>query len=317
MIRKFNYMVVILSSLILLSACAVPDGYVPSPEIAMSGAEADALLSLPEAVAFPEESSAYIYKQIINRDEMFDMTSSVAGVDLHSVDSIDVDAADNSGQTLSSFQANRGKVTSVNEIGYWTYDLNTDADEEESSYFIMNGDVVYTFPDDDTLRSMAVEYVNEHNIYNGEYSNVVVTDITTGMGETERVYRKNIYLYPSIDGYNVFGVFRITIEMDHNGQVHSVYKLANNVEVYASVNLKTRDDITEDLDQGNYSAGISSNLHDVEITSCHLAYYADAVVDKTTGDTYVYPVYVLLGNGKTDENLTKTFDVIIDAAAAA
>jgi hypothetical protein len=303
-------------TVIALGGCAVPEGYVPSPDIALPGSGTEALLSLPESVGLPEESSAYIYKQIINRDAMLDGASRVAGVDFHSADSLDVDAVDGSGQTLSSFQANDGSVTIENEIGHWTFSHTmTEHEEEEDFAFMINSDIIYTFPDDEALKSMAIEYVSANNIYSGEYSNIVISDTTTGMGETERVHRKSIYLFPSVNDYNVFGVFRIVIEVDHKGQIHSVYKLANNVEEYTSVVLKSRNDIAADLNEGNYSAGISSDLHDVEITSCHLAYYADTVVDKTTGDTYVYPVYVLLGNGKTDENATETFDVIIDATA--
>ena len=61
----------------------------------------------------------------------------------------------------------------------------------------------------------------------------------------------------------------------------------------------------------NYSASFTSDLTNAKITDCTLCYYADSV--KHDGKTYLFPVYVMNGEGTNTGGEKETFEIIIDA----
>lgn len=61
----------------------------------------------------------------------------------------------------------------------------------------------------------------------------------------------------------------------------------------------------------NYSASFSENLTAAKLNDCELGYYADGVAHN--GKTYLFPVYIMTGEGTNAAGEKETFDIIIDA----
>ena len=142
--------------------------------------------------------------------------------------------------------------------------------------------------------------------------NIRVTDQTGLLDDgTDGISRKNVYFYPQVDGKNVLGVYRISFDISLDGQIVSVFYLVNPVGESTTVNIKSSSEISSDVKSANYSASFSGDLTDAKITDCTLKYYADGVAHD--GKTYLFPVYVMTGEGTNAAGEKETFDIIIDA----
>ena len=96
-----------------------------------------------------------------------------------------------------------------------------------------------------------------------------------------------------------------------DGSINSVYYLASPTSSSASVSVKSSSELSSDLQSKNYSASFSGDLTDAKITDCKLGYYADGV--SHNGKTYLFPVYIMTGEGTNAAGEKETFDIIIDA----
>lgn len=65
------------------------------------------------------------------------------------------------------------------------------------------------------------------------------------------------------------------------------------------------------MQSANFSASFSGDLTNSKIADCKLGYYADGV--KHNGKTYLFPVYVMTGEGTNANGEIEAFDIIIDA----
>lgn len=113
------------------------------------------------------------------------------------------------------------------------------------------------------------------------------------------------------NGKSVSGRYRININVSLDGSINSVYYLASPTSSSASVSVKSSSELSSDLQSKNYSASFSGDLTDAKITDCKLGYYADGV--EHNGKTYLFPVYIMTGEGTNAAGEKETFDIIIDA----
>ena len=149
-------------------------------------------------------------------------------------------------------------------------------------------------------------------LWPGGVDNIQVADQTGMLDDgSDGLKMKTVYLYPSVDGKTVLGVYRISIDVNLEGEILSVYCLANPTGTSTEVALKSRAQVAADVENENYSASFTSNLTNAKITSCELGYYADGV--EHNGKTYLFPVYIMIGEGTNANGEKETFDIIIDA----
>lgn len=194
-------------------------------------------------------------------------------------------------------------VTIDSDTGYWTY-------EKKETYSALE-------PSDSPIsdaqaQTIATQLVEDNSLWSGEVYNTVVTDITEGgWNDEERLLGKSVYIYPSVDGKPILGIFRIIVSVNSDGEIFSVYKLATDIGEGISVEVKSRSVLKEDFTEKNYSDSCSESLRSPTIEEGTLEYYADA--KQVDGVTYLYPVYVFTGEGKTSDGEQETFDVILDA----
>lgn len=122
---------------------------------------------------------------------------------------------------------------------------------------------------------------------------------------------KTVYLYPRVDGKTVLGIYRISIDLSLDGDIQSIYYLATPVGEAKNVAVKSRNELSSDVRSANYSASFSENLTAAKLNDCELGYYADGVAHN--GKTYLFPVYIMTGEGTNAAGEKETFDIIIDA----
>ena len=296
---------------IAVVGCSSDKSYIPVPGIAMPGGETHTKIQFPEDLEMPETSTAKLYIQEVDIKERNRQVSEIMAVDIEQVEMTEMPGSPDMIQSYTKYELDKGRFTVENEIGYWTYDC--DIDDLDFQQLFDDPDLIYDFPSDDELTKKAVEYARALRLYDGEFSNVIIVDNTTEVWGKERVYEKDVYMYPSIDGYNVYGIFRIILKFNSLGEVKSVYKLANELGVHSDIKLKSREAVLKTLEAGEFSPSYSEELNDTVITSCHLAYYSDAIIDKKTRKSYVYPIYVLIGQGTNEYGEIQKFDIFIDA----
>lgn len=105
--------------------------------------------------------------------------------------------------------------------------------------------------------------------------------------------------------------YRISIDLSLDGDIQSIYYLATPVGEAKNVAVKSRNELSSDVRSANYSASFSENLTAAKLNDCELGYYADGVAHN--GKTYLFPVYVMTGEGTNAAGEKETFDIIIDA----
>lgn len=204
------------------------------------------------------------------------------------------------------YKLNNGHVLFDEESGYWFYAKSSNTTKQSTDKL--------NVPSDDEAIKIAEKFISTNKLFDGEIGNPVVSNVTTGgWGTPEQITAKTVYFYPSIEKYSVYGIYRIAITIGASGEISAIYKQANSVEKVSNVKLISKDTIQSKLDKKEYSASNSESLSGVKVNKLALEYYADGV--SVDGSTYVYPVYVLSGEGKTAAGETQTFDVIMDAIA--
>ena len=165
---------------------------------------------------------------------------------------------------------------------------------------------------DEEAIDIAVRFVEENGLWPdvSEYAQAV--DQTGLLDDGEQgVYMKSVYIYPDIDGRTVLGIYRICVDISLDGEILSVFCLANPTGASTEVELKSRVDIAADILLKNYNGDLCEIESGAKIVSCDLIYYADGYMHG--GKTYAFPVYCLGVEGKDSSGETVRSSILIDA----
>jgi len=296
MLTGLLLLVLLLNISYVITGCGVNSSEsFPHPTIAQSGALAEMELNFPNTLsARVSNDTVQAYELAVDLEAIPFEVESALGLDL----SI---ATEKTFENYTYYDNDEFTVMIDAETGYWTYKL-------KNAPSLLYDEMI----SDDEAIQIATQFVAENDLWTGEFSNIAVTN-TTGGGWTHEEYvkEKNIYFYPSIDGRSVLGIFRICVSLDPYGTIVDVKKQVNEVSVATQLPAKSLDSLQSDLNLHHYSGSFSESLDNAEISDCNLSYYADAI--SVEGKTYLYPVYVLLGEGETSSGEIETFDIIIDA----
>lgn len=295
---KFNGFIASLLALLLLivlGACGNNNTLTSvHPNIAQSGASASVKLSLPSDMKIDSANkTAKLYELTIDEAESISQIERCLDVDLSTVEKTTYELG--TIYTVGNYQIE------IDNDGYWFYEM--------IDYPPFRAGLSMS---DDEAIEIAKSFVEENGLWPGGVDNIQVAD-QTGMLDngTDGLKMKTVYLYPSVDGKTVLGIYRISIDVNLEGKILSVYCLANPTSVSSEVALKSRAQVAADVESKNYSASFTSDLTNAKITDCTLCYYADSV--KHDGKTYLFPVYVMNGEGTNTGGEKETFEIIIDA----
>ena len=166
---------------------------------------------------------------------------------------------------------------------------------------------------DENAARIAADYLREHGLLDESITSCDAIGLSEGLRSdgSYGVLSKTAYFYPQVEGLNVLGIFRIGAEVNTDGEVISIYYLTSPVVDKIPVETSSRAALEWAVAVNDYSGSYSQKLSDVKVTEGNYRLYADGVA--VDGKTYLYPVYVLIGEGTTPDGKTETFDVIIDA----
>lgn len=291
--KRSKLMALMLAVLLLAALCACGDGDA-RPELAQSGG-AGAELTLPDDVSVDSvDTTVPLYELKMDKATSVSQIERCLGIDLSKAEEIT--------NTLGNEYIIDGyRVDIESERGYWSYSMLNKPPTGAA----------LSMTDDEAL-AIAKKFVEDNDLWPDGTDNIRVVDQTGLLDDgTDGAYEKSVFFYPQVDGKNVLGVYRIAIDISLDGTIVSVYYLINPVGESTTVELKNRDDIASDIKSGNYSASPYIDMDDAKITGCKLGYYADGI--QHNGKTYLFPVYILTGEGTDMEGNTDTFDIIIDA----
>lgn len=198
-------------------------------------------------------------------------------------------------------------------IGDWTADIMTENGYWTIGYLGNKCGEADDISDEDAVK-IAAGYLKEHALIGDDVKMCDAIGLNEGLRDdgSYGVLSKEPYFYPKINEMTVLGIFRIGVTVNTDGKVVGVDYLVSPVVDKIPAVLADRPAIEAEIAAHNYSASFSQNLSDIKITAANYRLYADGkAVDD--GKTYLYPVLVLLGQGKTADGNIENFDVIIDA----
>lgn len=231
-----------------------------------------------------------------------DNDQSIAEKQIAACFDFDLSAAEKTSDSLSDYYTIDGYRADIEKgIGYWSViKLNPDPVKSGASMT------------DEKALEIANALFDKGGLWAEKIDNVKIVDqYDLNEDGVYGVSEKSVFYYPQIDGKSVSGRYRININVSLDGSINSVYYLVSPISCSASVNLKSNSEISSDVKSANYSASFSGDLTDAKITDCTLKYYADGVAHN--GKTYLFPVYIMTGEGTNAAGEKETFDIIIDA----
>ena len=294
---KHNKFIALLLAVLMLAAlCACGNDATLTavhPDIAQPGTEAQAELSLPSDLSIEAAGeTAALYE--------LDNDQSIAEKQIAACFDFDLSAAEKTSDSLSDYYIIDGYRADIEKgIGYWSViKLNPDPVKSGASMT------------DEKALEIANALFDKGGLWAEKIDNVKVVDqYDLNEDGVYGVSEKSVFYYPQVDGKSVSGRYRININVSLDGSINSVYYLVSPISSSASVNLKSSSEIISDVKSANYSASFSGDLTDAKSTDCTLKYYGVA----HNGKTYLFPVYIMTGEGTNAAGEKETFDIIIDA----
>ena len=265
------------------------------PDIAKTGMEILVPLTIPGSLKTDAPDSAkYVYELGVDIEQSKEQIERCLGTELGEPENDGFDE-------YISYIINDWNVNIIVENGYWTMRCfgETEGEAEDIS--------------DENAARIAADYLREHGLLDESITSCDAIGLSEGLRSdgSYGVLSKTAYFYPQVEGLNVLGIFRIGAEVNTDGEVISIYYLTSPVVDKIPVETSSRAALEWAVAVNDYSGSYSQKLSDVKVTEGNYRLYADGVA--VDGKTYLYPVYVLIGEGTTPDGKTETFDVIIDA----
>lgn len=265
------------------------------PEIAKPGAALFTDVKIPDSLKTePPESAKYVYELGVDIEKSKEQIERCLGTELGKPE-------DNGFDEYLYYKVNDWAVDIMKENGYWSI----------SFLGVKEGNAEY-ISDEKAVR-IAADYLREHGLLSEDITSCDAIGLNEGIRSdgSYGVLSKIVYFYPQVEGLNVLGIFRIGAEVNTDGEIISVDYLTSPVVSKIPVETSSRTALERAVATRDYSASFSQELTDTKITDGRYSLYADGVA--VNGKTYLYPVFVLLGEGTAADGKTETFDVIIDA----
>lgn len=265
------------------------------PDIAKTGMEILVPLTIPGSLKTDApESAKYVYELGVDLEKSKEQIERCLGTELGEPENDGFDE-------YISYIINDWNVNIMVENGYWTMSCFGEIEGEAEDI------------SDENAARIAADYLREHGLLDESITSCDAIGFGEGLRQdgSYGVLFKTVYFYPQVEGLNVLGIFRIGVKVNTDGEIISVHYLTSPVVDKIPVETSSRAALERAVAAQDYSASFSQELTDVKITEGNYRLYADGVA--VDGKTYLYPVYVLIGEGTTPDGKTETFDVIIDA----
>lgn len=281
-----------------LSACSEPINTVEIPELQFAPPPAAEEIQPPEmkrSITFDKDTLTAFYYEVPDVETMLKEYYSVPGIVNGEVELI------NNTDGYWLYKAGEGTLLIDTSAGSWTYSTPLPSAAPDN------------MPTDAQAQQIAAKEIADSGLKIGSTSGSGVLSYTTD-GD-EKILQKDVIFYPTVDGKNVYGIFRTTVGIGEGGKIVYFSKQSYGLEELGEVRLKNADEVRTDLSSGKFVSNAAGTDGVATLTYCRLQYYCDGVVKD--GKLYVQPVYVFSAEIDNNTGEAEHFEVFVDAASQA
>lgn len=283
--------------LILLASCTgkTNTAVVPAIQFAASGAEEIAPPEMASSIKLNSTTMQVYYIDIPDGETMFKEFNSVSEI---ASDNVELINKTDDGYWL--YKAGDGTLLIDTSAGSWTYSTPLPSAAPDN------------MPTDAQAQQIAAKEIADSGLKIGSTSDSGVLSYTTD-GD-EKILQKDVIFYPTVDGKNVYGIFRTTVGIGEGGKTVYFSKQSFEPKAGGEVKLKSIDEVKQSISKGEFISNAAGASDTATITDYELCYYCDGVAKD--GKLYVQPVYVFsaeINNAGESEQIK----VFVDAASQA
>lgn len=283
--------------LILLASCTgkANTAVVPAIQFAAPGAEEIAPPEMASSIKLDSTTMQVYYIDIPDGETMFKEFNSVSEI---ASDNVELINKTDDGYWL--YKAGDGTLLIDTSAGTWTYSTPLPSAAPDN------------MPTDAQAQQIAAKEIADSGLKIGSTSDSGVLSYTTD-GD-EKILQKDVIFYPTVDGKNVYGIFRTTVGIGEGGKTVYFSKQSFEPKAGGEVKLKSIDEVKQSISKGEFISNAAGASGTATITDYELCYYCDGVAKD--GKMYVQPVYVFsaeINNAGESEQIK----VFVDAASQA
>lgn len=283
--------------LILLASCTgkTNTAVVPAIQFADPGAEEIAPPEMASSIKLDSTMMQVYYIDIPDGETMFKEFNSVSEI---ASDNVELINKTDDGYWL--YKAGDGTLLIDTSAGTWTYSTPLPSAAPDN------------MPTDAQAQQIAAKEIADSGLKIGSTSDSGVLSYTTD-GD-EKILQKDVIFYPTVDGKNVYGIFRTTVGIGEGGKTVYFSKQSFEPKAGGEVKLKSIDEVKQSISKGEFISNAAGASGTATITDYELCYYCDGVAKD--GKLYVQPVYVFsaeINNAGESEQIK----VFVDAASQA
>lgn len=283
--------------LILLASCTGKTNtvVVPAIQFAAPGAEEIAPPEMASSIKLNSTTMQVYYIDIPDGETMFKEFNSVSEI---ASDNVELINKTDDGYWL--YKAGDGTLLIDTSAGTWTYSTPLPSAAPDN------------MPTDAQAQQIAAKEIADSGLKIGSTSDSGVLSYTTD-GD-EKILQKDVIFYPTVDGKNVYGIFRTTVGIGEGGKTVYFSKQSFEPKAGGEVKLKSIDEVKQSISKGEFISNAAGASGTATITDYELCYYCDGVAKD--GKLYVQPVYVFsaeINNAGESEQIK----VFVDAASQA
>lgn len=283
--------------LILLASCTGKTNttVVPAIQFAPLGVEEIAPPEMASSIKLDSTTMQVYYIDIPDGETMFKEFNSVPEI---ASDNVELINKTDDGYWL--YKAGDGTLLIDTSAGSWTYSTPLPSAAPDN------------MPTDAQAQQIAAKEIADSGLKIGSISDSGVLSYTTD-GD-EKILQKDVIFYPTVDGKNVYGIFRTTVGIGEGGKTVYFSKQSFEPKAGGEVKLKSIDEVKQSISKGEFISNAAGASGTATITDYELCYYCDGVAKD--GKLYVQPVYVFsaeINNAGESEQIK----VFVDAASQA
>lgn len=284
--------------LILLASCTGKTNtvVVPAIQFAAPGAEEIAPPEMASSIKLDSTTMQVYYIDIPDGETMFKEFNSVSEI---ASDNVELVRKTDDGYWM--YKAGEGTLLIDTSAGSWTYSTPLPSAAPDN------------MPTDAQAQQIAAKEIADSGLKIGSTSDSGVLSYTTD-GD-EKILQKDVIFYPTVDGKNVYGIFRTTVGIGEGGKTVYFSKQSFEPKAGGEVKLKSIDEVKQSISKGKFISNAAGASGTATITDYELCYYCDGVVKD--GKLYVQPVYVFSAEIDNNTGEAEHFEVFVDAASQA
>lgn len=284
--------------LILLASCTGKTNtvVVPAIQFAAPGAEEIAPPEMASSIKLDSTTMQVYYIDIPDGETMFKEFNSVSEI---ASDNVELVRKTDDGYWM--YKAGEGTLIIDTSAGSWTYSTPLPSAAPDN------------MPTDAQAQQIAAKEIADSGLKIGSTSDSGVLSYTTD-GD-EKILQKDVIFYPTVDGKNVYGIFRTTVGIGEGGKTVYFSKQSFEPKAGGEVKLKSIDEVKQSISKGKFISNAAGASGTATITDYELCYYCDGVVKD--GKLYVQPVYVFSAEIDNNTGEAEHFEVFVDAASQA